>query len=88
MSVSMCPRLTEPLHLCEFARRPGEVLERDYLVDKVWNGNVREHNVDTNVWRLKGYMGPVAKDWFMCVAKKGFRMLPVAPSGGRNSSNS
>lgn len=74
--------------LCEFARRPGEILSRDYLVHNVWNDSVREHNVDTNVGRLKNCLGPVADEWFMCVAKKGFRMLPVAPSGEKNSSNS
>lgn len=73
--------------LCEFARRPGEVLERDYLVHSVWNNRVQGHNVDTSVGRLKGYIGPVAKDWFMCVAKKGFRMLPVAPGDGTNTAN-
>lgn len=74
--------------LCEFARRPADVLGRDYLVHAVWNDSVREHNVDTYVGRLKGSLGPVADDWFMCVAKKGFRMLPVAPSGGAGPSNS
>ncbi len=74
--------------LCEFARRPADVLGRDYLVHSVWNNSVREHNVDTHVGRLKGYLGPVADDWFMCVAKKGFRMLPVAPRGGTTPSNS
>lgn len=74
--------------LCEFARRPADVLGRDFLVHSVWNDSVREHNVDTHVGRLKGYIGPVADDWFMCVAKKGFRMLPVAPSGGASTSNS
>lgn len=74
--------------LCEFARRPGEVLSRDYLVHNVWNDRVREHNVDTNVGRLKSCLGPVADEWFMCVAKKGFRMLPVGPSGETNTLNS
>lgn len=74
--------------LCEFARRPGEVLERGYLVQSVWNNRVREHNVDTYVGRLKGHLGPVADGWFLCVAKKGFRMLPAGFSGGTNTSNS
>lgn len=74
--------------LCEFARRPGEVLSRDYLVHNVWNDSVREHNVDTNVGRLKSCLGPVADEWFVCVAKKGFRMLPVDPRDGMKTSNS
>lgn len=74
--------------LCEFARRPGEVLGRDYLVHSVWNDRVREHNVDTYVGRLKSHLGPVADEWFLCVAKKGFRMLPAGSSGGSITSNS
>lgn len=73
--------------LCEFARRPGEVLGRNYLVHNVWNDSVREHNVDTYVGRLKNRLAPSANDWFMCVAKKGFRMLPDCPSGEKDSSN-
>lgn len=62
--------------LCEFARKPGEVLSRDYLVHHVWHGRVKEHNVDTIVGRLKESLGAIAKDWFICVRGNGFRMLP------------
>lgn len=67
--------------LCEFARRPGEVLDRDYLVRRVWARRVREHNVDTNVSRLKNYLGDNADDWFVSVTGKGYRLLPVADRG-------
>lgn len=64
--------------LCEFARRPGEILSRDYLVHRVWNGRVREHNVNTSVSRLKSVLGKIAADWFIAVPGHGFRMLPMS----------
>lgn len=67
--------------LCEFARRPGEILDRDYLVRRVWDRRVREHNVDTNVSRLKNYLGSTADDWFVSVSGKGYRLLPIAQPG-------
>jgi DNA-binding response OmpR family regulator len=65
--------------MCEFARKPGEILSYDYLVHHVWNGRVREHNVNTAVSRLKIVLGEIADDWFSCVPSVGFRMLPVSP---------
>lgn len=65
--------------LCEFARKPGEILSYDYLVHRVWNDRVREHNVNTAVSRLKDVLGKIADDWFICVPGIGFRMLPVSP---------
>lgn len=65
--------------LCEFARKPGEILSRDFLVHRVWNGRVREHNVTTNVGRLKEVLGKIADGWFICVPDRGYRMLPVSP---------
>lgn len=64
--------------MCEFARKPGEILSRDYLVHRVWNDRVREHNVNTAVSRLKNALGKIADDWFICVPGKGFRMLPIS----------
>jgi DNA-binding response OmpR family regulator len=65
--------------ICEFARKPGEILSYDYLVHRVWDGRVREHNVNTAVSRLKAVLGKIADDWFVCVPGVGFRMLPVSP---------
>jgi DNA-binding response OmpR family regulator len=72
--------------LCEFARKPGEMLSYDYLVHRVWNGRVHEHNVNTAVNRLKTSLGKIADAWFICVPGNGFRMLPVASEPERTDS--
>ena len=63
--------------LCEFARHPGEVLSRDYLLMKIWHGSVRPHNVVTAVNRLKKRVGKPLEDWLVAVPGDGYRLMPV-----------
>ncbi|MEK7382865.1 MAG: response regulator [Elusimicrobiota bacterium] len=64
--------------LCEFARRPGEILSRDYLLLKVWNNSVLPHHVTTAVNRLKKRVGKPLEDWLVCVPDGGYRLIPDA----------
>ena len=67
--------------LCELARRPGEILSRDYLLLQVWSKSVRARNVDTAVTRLKHCLGTPVSDWIVCVPGLGFRLNPAAGIG-------
>lgn len=64
--------------LCEFARRPGEVLNRDYLLLKVWNNSALPHHVSTAVNRLKKRVGKPLEDWLVSVPNDGYRLTPGA----------
>lgn len=64
--------------LCQFAMRPGKVLNRVYLVDRVWNNSVKDHEVDIAMKRLKKRLGPKCEDLFECVRGVGFRLVPSA----------
>ena len=64
--------------LCEFARRPGEILSRDFLLLKVWNNSVLPHHVSTAVARLKKRVGKPLENWLVCVPNDGYRLMPDA----------
>ncbi|MDX6769057.1 MAG: response regulator [Elusimicrobiota bacterium] len=63
--------------LCELARRPGEVLSRDYLLMKIWHNSVRPHQVVTAVNRLKKRIGSPLVDWLQAVPGDGYRLIPT-----------
>lgn len=60
--------------LAELARRPGEVLSREFLVDRVWANSVRDREVDVAVSRLRAFLGARAVDALVSVPGKGYRL--------------
>lgn len=60
--------------LAELARRPGEVLDRQFLVDRVWHNAVRDREVDVAVSRLRGLLGSRAGEALVSVAGRGYRL--------------
>ena len=58
----------------EFAARPGEVLSREYLVDRVWNGAVRDREVDVALSRLRAALGPAFARALASVPGRGYRL--------------
>jgi DNA-binding response OmpR family regulator len=71
--------------LCEFARHPGEVLSREYLLHHVWGDGVRLHNVATAVSRLKQYLGAPVDAWIVTVPGVGFRFMPASGIGEKET---
>lgn len=66
--------------LCELMRRQGQLLPREYLLLRIWNGASRARNVDTAITRLKQYLGNPVKDWILCVPNVGYRLVPFGES--------
>lgn len=60
--------------LAELARRPGEVLSRQYLVDRVWRNAVKDREVDVAVSRLRSLLGPGAAEALPSVPGRGYRL--------------
>ena len=60
--------------LAELARRPGDILDRQFLVDRVWHNAVRDREVDVAVSRLRGLLGPRAGDALVSVPGRGYRL--------------
>lgn len=50
---------TEYRLLEEFARQPGRILTREFLLRQVWGyaGGVRTRTLDTHIWRLRAKLG-------------------------------
>lgn len=70
------------------ARRPGETVTRDEIVDAVWDGNrfVAPKAINTAVWTIRQALGddPESPHYLETIAKKGYRLIApvkaVAPS--------
>ncbi|TBR20053.1 response regulator transcription factor [bacterium] len=60
--------------LSELARRPGEVLDRTYFIDRVWHNAVRDREVDVAVSRLRTLLGPKAGAALVSVPGRGYRL--------------
>lgn len=60
--------------LAEFAARPGELLTRSYLVDRVWGNSVKDGEVDVAVARLKKRLGAALAERLENVRGQGFRL--------------
>ena len=71
-SVSLPPKLFAIL--CELARRPGEVVDRAYFIDRVWHNAVRDREVDVAVSRLRALLGPRAGEALVSVPGRGYRL--------------
>lgn len=66
------------------ARRPGETVTRDEIVDAVWDGNrfVAPKAINTAVWTIRQALGddPESPRYLETIAKKGYRLIaPVRP---------
>lgn len=70
--VSLPPKLFELV--AEFAARPGEVLSRQFLVDRVWSGAVRDREVDVALSRLRAALGPEFARALNSVPGRGYRL--------------
>lgn len=70
--VSLPPKLFAILS--ELARRPGEVLDRAYFIDRVWHNAVRDREVDVAVSRLRSLLGPRAGSALVSVPGRGYRL--------------
>ena len=61
------------------ARRPGETVTRDEIVDAVWDGNrfVAPKAINTAVWTIRQALGddPDAPRYLETIAKKGYRLI-------------
>lgn len=62
--------------LAELAARPGELLSRSYLVDRVWSNSVKDAEVDVAVARLRKRLGPALGDRIESIRGQGFRLVP------------
>lgn len=60
--------------LCELARRPGEPLSREYLVDRLWSNAVKDREVDVAVSRLRQALGPSSQSAIVAVPGRGYRL--------------
>jgi len=73
---------TELKILRELVRAKGRILQRDRLLDTVWDTDFdgTSRTVDTHMRRLRGKLGPYA-DWIETVRGVGYRFKPLqAPS--------
>lgn len=66
------------------ARRPGQTVSRDEIVDTVWDGNrfVAQKAINTAVWAIRQALGddPDSPRYLETIAKKGYRLIAaVAP---------
>jgi len=70
---------TEHKILRELVRSKGRVLQRDRLLDTVWDTDFdgTSRTVDTHMRRLRGKLGPYA-DWIETVRGVGYRFKPQA----------
>jgi len=70
---------TEHKILRELVRAKGRVLQRDRLLDTVWDTDFdgTSRTVDTHMRRLRGKLGPYA-DWVETVRGVGYRFKPLA----------
>ena len=68
---------TEHKILRELVRSKGRVLQRDRLLDTVWDTDFdgTSRTVDTHMRRLRGKLGPYA-DWIETVRGVGYRLAP------------
>ncbi|MBI4374856.1 MAG: response regulator transcription factor [Elusimicrobia bacterium] len=60
--------------LAELACKPGQLLARAYLVDRVWNNAVKDNEVDVAISRLKSRLGPRAEGLIEAVRGHGYRI--------------
>ncbi|MBI5594654.1 MAG: response regulator transcription factor [Elusimicrobia bacterium] len=60
--------------LCELARRSGEPLSREYLVDRLWSNAVKDREVDVVVSRLRQALGPGGDAAIVAVPGRGYRL--------------
>lgn len=60
--------------LSELARRPGEPLSREYLVDRLWSNAVKDREVDVAVSRLRQALGPGCAAAIVAVPGRGYRL--------------
>ena len=69
---------TEHKILRELVRSKGRVLQRDRLLDTVWDTDFEgtSRTVDTHMRRLRGKLGPYA-DWIETVRGVGYRFKPL-----------
>jgi len=74
---------TEHKILRELVRARGRVLQRDRLLDTVWDTDFEgtSRTVDTHMRRLRGKLGPYA-DWIETVRGVGYRFKPLAAAKG------
>ena len=71
------------------ARRPGETVTRDEIVEAVWDGNrfVAPKAINTAIWTIRQALGddPESPRYLETIAKKGYRLIAsvkaVAPPG-------
>lgn len=70
---------TELKILRELVRSKGRVLQRERLLDTVWDTDFdgTSRTVDTHMRRLRGKLGPYA-DWIETVRGAGYRFKPLA----------
>lgn len=60
--------------LSELARRPGDILDRAYFIDRVWHNAVRDREVDVAVSRLRALLGARAGSALVSVPGRGYRL--------------
>jgi DNA-binding response OmpR family regulator len=71
--------------LREFMTKPGEVLSREYLLEKVWGmkGTIETRTVDNFIVRLRRYLeeNPAEPAHLVSVRGRGYRLEDLSKSG-------
>ncbi len=72
------------LLLCEFARAAGQILTRDQLIVRVWDGeDVNDRVVDRSVARLRECLGEPVGRWIVTCPGHGYRFVPENRPAGK-----
>src|SRR5690349_22679269 len=74
--------------LCALAARPGELVTKDELMERVWPGLfVEENNIQVQIWALRKALGRTESgdDYIVTVSGRGYRLAgrfdaPLLPS--------